>query len=88
MSDAVDIERIRRVLLDEDVLAHLAHAHTVYEADEEHGGIADEEEGEETFQRAADLEYVLNWLHPNYISPSFTTEYIAQWRAKNAAVKT
>lgn len=84
MSDQPDIARIRRVLLDEDVLAHLSHAHTVYEASPDHGGIEDDEEGEEAFQRAADLEYVMNWLHPNYIGPAFPDDYIAQWRAKNA----
>lgn len=86
MDEPIDIERIKRVLLDEDVLAHLANSHTVYEAGEDHGGIADDEEGEEAFQRAADLEYVMNWLHPNYIGPAFPEEYIADWRKKNATV--
>ena len=82
MSEHVDIDRIRRVLLDEDVLAHLSHLHTVYEAGEDHGGLADDELSEDEFRRAADIEYVMTWLHPNYISPSFPDDWVAQWRAK------
>jgi len=83
----VDIDRIRRVLLDEDVLYHLSQAHTVYEADEDHGGISEDEEGEEAFKRAADLEYVINWLRPNYIAPAFPDDWVAEWRRKRASAK-
>jgi hypothetical protein len=87
MTEPVDIERIRRVLLDEEVLEHLSNAHTVYEADEDHGGLSDDEEGEEAFKRAADLEYVINWLRPNYIGPAFPADWIAEWRRKKAATE-
>ena len=85
MTETIDIERIRRVLVEEDVIDQLANAHTVYEADEDHGGLSDEEEDEEHFKRAADLEYVMNWLRPNYIGPAFPDDWIAEWRRKKAA---
>jgi hypothetical protein len=87
MSEPVDIERIRRVLLDEDVLDILSNSHTVYEADEDHGGLSDDDEDEEAFQRAADLEYVMNWLKPGYIAPAFPDDWIAEWRRKRAAAE-
>lgn len=80
----VDIERIRRVLLEEDVLDHLANSHIVYEATEDHGGIDDDDLNEDEFKRAADLEYVINWLRPNYIGPAFPDDWIAEWRAKKS----
>jgi len=68
---SIDYERIRRVLLEHQVLEDLAHSHTVYEADEDHGGFSDGEITEDHRREASDLEYVLNWLQPGYISPAF-----------------
>lgn len=76
------LERIKAILIEEDVLDQLSHSHTVYEATEDHGGVADDEIDEETLKRAADLEYVMNWLHPNYISPAFPDDWVAANREK------
>lgn len=73
------LERIRKALIEYDALDHLAHAHTVYEADEDHGGVGDDEVTQDVVQSCADLEYTINWLCPGYVGPSFD----ADWCSRN-----
>lgn len=88
---AEEIERIRRVLKDEDVLEMLSNTHTCYEADEDHGGVGDDDVTGGTVQRARDLELAMNWLRPGYISDAFPQEWIlaelTKLRTENLAMR-
>lgn len=75
-----DVDRIKRVLTEAETLHDLSQRHTCFEATEDYGGVADEDITHETLQVAAELEWVMNWLHPNYISPAFPPDWIAENR--------
>lgn len=74
---AEEIERIRGILIDDgEALAILSGMHTCFEADEDHGGIADEDITGGTIQRARDIELAMNWLKPGYIAPAFPEDWM------------
>jgi hypothetical protein len=67
----LDIARIKRTLVEFDTVAHLMTYHASGSA-EDHN----EEVTEEAIRECRDLEYVINWLHPNYVAPAFPDETI------------
>jgi hypothetical protein len=66
----LDIARIKRTLMEFDAIEHLMGYHEASEQDD------NEEFTEEAKRECRDLEYVINWLHPNYVAPVFPDETI------------
>jgi hypothetical protein len=65
----LDIGRIKRTLVEFETVEHLMG----YRDAGEHG---DAEPTADEVREIRDLEYVINWLHPNYVAPAFPDETI------------